>query len=687
MSKQSIKATIDANIKQNGVQAITGQIMNSVLNQMVDNLAEEASTTDNLTELDNRTMLVICDSAASEPIKDISFPTEKVLSLEQLKRTRLLIMFTNGNSVYGNSVKLRINKDDSMVYPLYYGGDIITSENNLQKSPFIQQLFFTTYGDAIVYPLLSFASNMNDRSDKAVALKLLKESEDVIKNAISIPYSIIKTEGVVRYADGKVEFAPASMAGQYGCYPTDYINIEGCGEKLLLTQIAVKQSTSILGIAWYDAEKNFISGQMAETKASAIGYKEIEVSVPDGACFLRMNRWMDDQYDGAATDAFYILGTNQLNNLSKGGANEKGEIMIHPTTWLSTARNYILKEETINGVPYYMFSNDLGKTWKQLQNTIGDTMFVHWFADGSCMICSPSKAYWIDNTYSQINESIVYDYDGSIFVGNSRNFINIFFYDSPFCLISNKETAIWCDYGGPSGYIGRVWMTQDNGKTLRCICKNEETKLTNGSTMQVRHFHNTAWDEWEECLWLTTGDSPNECMLLAGKQNEDGSWSWDVKAKGSTFKFGQIEVDKNYLYLVADYTTGEPTGILKVVKSQVANPDAYSYIFKDAASTPYTGYMSDEAGHRLLTPDGIGYNKIYYAHGDFNFSEIPISFSDGKRLSFGWIEGWNYNGDIIIRVSTGYDITDLKLNGYMYNLSDAMRQAGYEDFGKMMRFL
>lgn len=53
MSKQSIKATIDANIKQNGAQAITGQIMNSVLNQMVDNLAEEASTTEKLTELDS----------------------------------------------------------------------------------------------------------------------------------------------------------------------------------------------------------------------------------------------------------------------------------------------------------------------------------------------------------------------------------------------------------------------------------------------------------------------------------------------------------------------------------------------------------------------------------------------------------------------------------------------------------
>ena len=34
----SLKATIDANVKQNGVQAITGNILNSVLNAMVNTL-------------------------------------------------------------------------------------------------------------------------------------------------------------------------------------------------------------------------------------------------------------------------------------------------------------------------------------------------------------------------------------------------------------------------------------------------------------------------------------------------------------------------------------------------------------------------------------------------------------------------------------------------------------------------
>lgn len=66
MSKQSIKATIDANIKQNGVQAITGEVMNSVLNQMVDNLAEEASTTEKLTELESEVDGILGEMTSKE---------------------------------------------------------------------------------------------------------------------------------------------------------------------------------------------------------------------------------------------------------------------------------------------------------------------------------------------------------------------------------------------------------------------------------------------------------------------------------------------------------------------------------------------------------------------------------------------------------------------------------------------
>lgn len=50
MSKVNTRVTINANIKQNGNQEITGQILNSVLNTMVDDYAEQ----EKLTELDNK---------------------------------------------------------------------------------------------------------------------------------------------------------------------------------------------------------------------------------------------------------------------------------------------------------------------------------------------------------------------------------------------------------------------------------------------------------------------------------------------------------------------------------------------------------------------------------------------------------------------------------------------------------
>ena len=46
MSKENTRATINANIKQNGNQEITGQVLNSVLNTMVDDYAEQEKLTE-----------------------------------------------------------------------------------------------------------------------------------------------------------------------------------------------------------------------------------------------------------------------------------------------------------------------------------------------------------------------------------------------------------------------------------------------------------------------------------------------------------------------------------------------------------------------------------------------------------------------------------------------------------------
>ena len=59
MSKVNTRATINANIKQNGNQEISGQTLNSVLNTMVDDYAEEEKLTE--LEKDNGNIKTILD--------------------------------------------------------------------------------------------------------------------------------------------------------------------------------------------------------------------------------------------------------------------------------------------------------------------------------------------------------------------------------------------------------------------------------------------------------------------------------------------------------------------------------------------------------------------------------------------------------------------------------------------------
>ena len=87
----SLKATIDANIKQNGRQEITGQILNSVLNQMVNILG---------------TGYQFAGVATLDPATDPGTPDAKVFYI------------ANGKGTYTNFGGLEVTEDDVVV--LYY---------------------------------------------------------------------------------------------------------------------------------------------------------------------------------------------------------------------------------------------------------------------------------------------------------------------------------------------------------------------------------------------------------------------------------------------------------------------------------------------------------------------------------------------------------------------------------------
>ena len=84
----SLKTTIDANIKQNGVQAITGQILNSVLNAMVNTLGAGYQ---------------FAGVATLDPATDPGTPDAKVFYI------------ANGKGTYTNFGGIEVTEDDVVV--------------------------------------------------------------------------------------------------------------------------------------------------------------------------------------------------------------------------------------------------------------------------------------------------------------------------------------------------------------------------------------------------------------------------------------------------------------------------------------------------------------------------------------------------------------------------------------------
>ena len=353
--------------------------------------------------------------------------------------------------------------------------------------------------------------------------------------------------------------------------------------------------------------------------------------------------------------------------------NFNGDIQLPATDWLATTRNYILKIDRGK----LMHSSDLGKHWKSMNNIFDCITFVHWFSDGTCLICSPSQAYY---TYSfdSLQESNIYDYDGTLLTNGTGcySFFHEFNYNSPINIINDKEVAIWTDYDNSDDYISRIWSTDDKGKTIKCILKNKES-LINGEQLNITHFHDCIWDKYSDCLWVTTGDYGDGNMLIKGEQIRD-DWEWRIISRGDSSKYGQVSVDNEYLYLVTDNTWGDsPTGLIRVKKDSVEFPSAYHYLYKNYDNTAFIQFLDDGRGHRILFPDGAqsNLNTLYYASQCYDFRKMPFICSDGANRILGQIYGPNNNGDIIAITYYGYG-TRFSLDMKRYMLSTGLKYVG-----------
>ena len=381
-----------------------------------------------------------------------------------------------------------------------------------------------------------------------------------------------------------------------------------------------------------------------------------EITIPDDYCSYQ---------DTVITEKFEL--TEDLLSTT---------INLHKTDIIATSGDNLLR---LANDSLYM-SNDLGASWKSLLNTIGDISFVHWFKDQSCLICGRSKSYWVDTSFSELHRSIVYDYNGEVLDDNSPHFYTSLHGHNDFELFQGKESLIWPDYfGDVNGYISRVWMTDDCGRTLKCICKNRETKDINGVLISCRHFHDCAIREGYNEIYITSGDNGNQCMLVKGSFMND-NWVFEIIGQGTLFKFDSVTIEDSYLYLLCDYTGYGKTGLLRVDISGADNINNYEYVYTCPSNLPLIRYY--EIGqYSFIIYDGSVRGKILCSVDKETFNNLDITF-DNKKSSISFLTNQNNAGQVLMRVGNGYDISNLKLNDCMYDFSGAMEDVGFPGFRK-----
>lgn len=358
------------------------------------------------------------------------------------------------------------------------------------------------------------------------------------------------------------------------------------------------------------------------------------------------------------------------------------------TDWISTARNYILKGDNTT----LKISDDLGKTWKSSTNPVGQIVFVHWFSNGTCLICSPTKAYYTTD-YENWTPSDIKDADGNtISISDSQWCFNMMnSYNSPVAMIGDKEFCMWGDYGHSSGYTARIWCSDDYGATIKCVLKNGYSMTTHvdgEKTLNITHFHHCMWDNIHKCYWITTGDSNNENQLIKGTY-EDNAWKFETVLSGNNAKFIMVWADETYLYALTDYTTGIQTGLLRCPLNRISDINNWKFIWSPENNECLGNMFADAEGNMVITGDDATWKKFWYANRDVNFKAIEnTSNLVSGNFCIHYLVGPNYNGDVIASLTTyGWTATKAQCGWNVSKrviFSKAMRNAGAKDFGKCL---
>ena len=369
---------------------------------------------------------------------------------------------------------------------------------------------------------------------------------------------------------------------------------------------------------------------------------------------------------------------------------------------IATMYSYILEEIIVDNTPYFHFSKDLGKTWVTVENTIGDITHAHIFSDGTFLLCGRRKAYHTKD-FETISESTLYDADGSVIDELSRDSFFTLGHHDVYNVVDGHEIEIWGEYVLDRNQNPKIWYTIDKGETVRSAFTFGVSEI-DGSVVDCRHIHKVTYCKKDNTFYATTGDaySSNEDHVLAGNINvNNNTWEWRHIADGRMFKFGIPFFDDVFMYAITDYTEAalyDQKGLLYTPISGIAqiNSDiskfSYAYRFPTDEALTDTGLVMapfdmviDGVENKILFGDYQASGFLWFANKGYGFKRYRLS----KKMLLGLnIIGPNFNGDIYTQAfGDGVTYTNeyFKLNrGRGYNLTEIFRANGVEDFMKQL---
>ncbi len=457
------------------------------------------------------------------------------------------------------------------------------------------------------------------------------------------------------------------------------------GDKVVIKKASNKGISLLRRSAGRPAVYTAIAGQKGTT--SKDGNINIEW-VADSDCLVQVSGMPDAEFSIRRKAGL------TLNERLTGIENSQNTDLIVPTLMelpekemvFATSMNFILKTEMIGDTDYIKISQDLGKTWTQIPNTIGDIVTYHFFSDGTIMLCSPTKVFWTRD-YLTLNESAVFDHDGSVFVPTDRHFFAMQTGDS-IMYIDDQEIFVWGDYAD-HGYPARIWYSLDRGRTIKCAALYGTT-IMDGSARKASHTHRIYYHKKGRCFYITTGDYGNGNMIIKAVYDvPSDTWDWKVLNSGEAYKMCNLTIDDNDMaFILTDYSDYNDAdiqnskGIYRVHVSDLGDISKYQRIYhatvEEWGRIALLVLVMDKNGNKIIFPDYLGAGYIWVAREGLDFKKVTIS----QNILLTYVIGENYNGDIYCvdyrgmpEMGTGY-----RLNRGSYNITKMMRNAGIKDF-------